>query len=70
MYNIELTQVHTILEKKKKLFKRVEDTQSDIHKIFYDKMRNGWPEFVDLYKQFIEEVVLPYLNLDEALYQT
>ena len=71
LYNIELTQVHTILEKKQELFKDVgKDTHSDIHKIFYDKMRTGWPEFMDLYKQFIEEVVLPYLNLDEALYQT
>lgn len=71
LYNCELTNVHSLLEKEQELFTEVgKDANSLIHTIFYDKMREGWYEFLDLYKKFIEEVVFPFLNLDEALYQT
>ena len=67
LYNVELNKIHTILENKYELVTGIgKDTQSKIHTIFYDKMKSGWPEFLNLYKEFIEEVVFPYLNLNEA----
>ena len=46
------------------------DSDTKYHKIFYDKMRSGWPEFLNLYKRFIKEVVLKNLDGDDFIYQT
>jgi hypothetical protein len=29
------------------------DSDTEIHKVFYDKLKSGWPEFENLYKKFI-----------------
>lgn len=39
------------------LYKVTEDSDTEFHKIFYDKMRQGWDEFLDLYNYFIKEYV-------------
>lgn len=46
LYQVELNQVHTILEKEQELFKAVgKDTQSDIYKIFYDNLSQNIIDF-------------------------
>lgn len=50
------------------LFRIGDDSKTIYHKIFYDKYRNGWPEFEYLYLSFIENVV-GNLYLKSFLYQ-
>ena len=46
------------------------DTDSIWHKVFYDKLRSGYPEFVELYKKFIKEVLKPlFIEETELIYQ-
>jgi len=35
------------------------DTDSVWHKTFYDKLRSGWPEFIQLYESFVQNVLGP-----------
>ena len=45
------------------------DTDSIWHKVFYDKLRSGYPEFVELYKKFIKEVLKPlFIEETELIY--
>ena len=48
------------------------DTKTSFHKKFYDRLDapGGWPEFVNLYRAFIGEVIFPLFEDDELLYQT
>ena len=43
------------------------DSDTVFHRIFYDRMRGGWPEFLNLYQQFIGEVIAPLLGAKEGL---
>ena len=46
------------------------DTHSRYHKMFYDKIRSGWPEFTNAYTRFIKNEVAPLLKDDnEVIYQ-
>ena len=45
------------------------DSHTEFHNLFYSKLDSGWNELSCVYNAFISEVVLPYLNLDEALVQ-
>jgi len=45
------------------------DSHTKLHRIFYNKLDNGWDELKKLYEKFAIEVVLPYLGLNEALLQ-
>jgi hypothetical protein len=44
-----------------------EDTDSVFHKIFYDHLRSGFPEFIELYKKFIKEVICPLFPEEEYI---
>ncbi len=44
------------------------DSDTELHTIFYDKYRSGWPEFENLYFQFITEVLAPMYK-NKFLYQ-
>ncbi len=46
------------------------DTHTQPHKIFYDKINNGWPYFENLYKNFINNFVLDTLGKERVYYQT
>lgn len=46
------------------------DTDSRHHKIFFDKIREGWEEFVSLYVEFIKVNILPKIDLKTNIYQT
>ena len=46
------------------------DTDSIWHKIFYDKLRSGWPEFIEMYQSFIQNVIGPmFVEEDKIIYQ-
>jgi len=46
------------------------DSDTKFHNIFYDRMRTGWPEFLNLYKKIIKDVVAPTLDIeDQIIYQ-
>ena len=73
LFNYELNKLHNWKNIKYSLFTKDmlgKDSNTIYHTFFYDKLRTGWPEFMNIYKNFIKNVILPYLNLDEALYQT
>jgi hypothetical protein len=46
------------------------DTNSHYHKMFYDKLNNGWPEFIQTYTDFIKEIVMGYMKVDKLVYQS
>ena len=71
LFKIDLQNLHTISKQKYDLFTELgNDSDTEFHKQFYSKLNDDWKEFIELYQQFISDVVLPYLELDEALYQT
>ncbi len=41
-----------------------------LHKKFYDKLRAGWPEFHATYDSFVEEVIVPIYGSRDFIYQT
>ena len=70
LYNCELNKLHNKCEKEYELFTELgKDSHTNLHKIFYNKLNTEWDEIKNEYYKFIKEVILPYLNLDEALVQ-
>ena len=67
----DLQYLHEDLDKEYGFFSKPgKDSDTVFHKIFYDKMRSGWDEFLSLYQAFIKEVVCPALNVkDKMIYQ-
>ena len=45
------------------------DTDSKYHKIFYNKLNNGWEEFEKTYTSFIKENIMRYMKVDTLVYQ-
>jgi len=46
------------------------DTDSQWHNIFYNKLREGWPEFISLYEEFIKnEIFSLFVEEDNLIYQ-
>ena len=46
------------------------DSDTVFHTKFYDKMRNGWPEFLGSYQKFIREFIAPLVGAnDRIIYQ-
>lgn len=46
------------------------DTDSQWHNVFYDKLREGWPEFISLYEEFIKNEIFPlFVEEDNLIYQ-
>jgi ectoine hydroxylase-related dioxygenase (phytanoyl-CoA dioxygenase family) len=67
-----LSQLHTTLDKQYDFFDSPgKDSDTVFHRVFYDKMRSSWPEFLNLYKKFIKEVIAPIVGAeDKIIYQT
>lgn len=69
----QLDQIHTLIpekEKPKELFTQKTDSNSFLHKKFYACLhKDGWPRFMDVYKNFIHEVIKPILGADKLIYQ-
>lgn len=47
-----------------------QDSHTHPHKIFYNKINNGWPYFEELYKNFVDDFVLDALGKERVYYQT
>jgi len=70
LYDCELNELHNSTENKYDLFTELgKDSHTVYHRMFYNKLDNGWKEMQDEYNKFIQETVLPYLGLSEALVQ-
>jgi len=67
-----LQQLHTLLDKQYDLLNTPgQDSDTVFHNIFYDKMRSSWPEFLNLYDDFIKNVIAPIVGTkDKIIYQT
>ena len=71
LYDCNLNELHNSKEDRYELFTELgKDSHTVYHKMFYNKLDNGWKEIQDEYNRFVNEVVLPYLGLNEALVQT
>ena len=72
IFSVELNKLHTQSGKTYEILgpnMLGKDTDTEFHNKFYDKIHQGWPSFTTKYNTFIEEVILPYLGLKEALVQ-
>ena len=70
LYDCELNELHNSTENKYDLFTELgKDSHTVYHRMFYNKLDNGWKEMQDEYNKFVQETVLPYLGLSEALVQ-
>ena len=45
------------------------DTHTSFHRVFYDRLDSGWPEFVNLYHSFLKEVIHPLFEDDTLIFQ-
>ena len=47
------------------------DTHTEFHRVFYDRIdaQAGWPEFVDVYKEFLRGIIHPLFVDDILIYQ-
>ena len=72
LFGYPLNEAHSRSGENYDLFTELgKDSHTVYHKKFYKKIDSpeGWNLFVEKYHNLIEEVVLPYLGLDEALVQ-
>ena len=45
------------------------DTKTEFHKVFYNRIDAGWPEFMNTYISFLKEVIHPLFEDDCLMYQ-
>ncbi len=72
LFDIELSNLHNYSDTKYDFFGPDmigKDTHTEYHQLFYGKLNTGWPELTNLYDSLVSDVILPYLDLDEALVQ-
>jgi len=67
----DLNNLHLDLDKQYEFFSEPgSDSDTRFHRVFYDKMRSGWPEFLSSYKAFIKDFVAPIVGAnDKLIYQ-
>lgn len=67
----DLANLHLDLDKQYEFFSEPgSDSDTKFHRVFYDKMRAGWPEFLDSYRAFIKDFVAPIVGAnDKLIYQ-
>lgn len=67
----KLDNIHTISNiSNDSLFSNENDDSTKFHSIFYNKLNKGWPEFMEVYKNFIKDVIMKVYNVDTLIYQT
>lgn len=70
--NHPLDMIHELIpteEQPKELFTQKTDSNSFLHRRFYKRLHEGWPQLVNTYKLFICDVVKPILGTNEIIYQ-
>jgi hypothetical protein len=71
LFETELNNIHGTDSVEYNLFSSVgNDCNTVYHRKFYDCLNNNWQEIKDEYAKYINDVILPYLGLEEALVQT
>ena len=67
LYNMDLSDLDS--EDQKKNLTLGKDTHTSLHKIYYGRIDadGGWPEFDNLYKAFVREVIFPLFEDDELM---
>ncbi|MAH99371.1 MAG: hypothetical protein CMA12_08585 [Euryarchaeota archaeon] len=65
----ELEKLHYKFNTDKEIKTIGKDTHSEAHKLFYNKLNIGWPEFDFIYKKFISEFILKKLKKEKILFQ-
>jgi hypothetical protein len=64
----DLENLHEDLEHQYEFFSAPgKDSDTKFHRVFYDKMRAGWPEFLELYQRFIKETIVPIVGVTDSL---
>lgn len=62
-FECPLNKLHTIQKNDYQLFTRIGfDSDTEFHKTFYGKYKDGWDKLVNLYKKFIFEEVFPLVK--------
>jgi hypothetical protein len=58
-------------EDKKDDLRLGEDTHTLFHRAFYRRIdqKGGWPEFINLYKSFLRDIIFPLFEDDTLIYQ-
>tara|TARA_B110000008_G_C16974024_1_gene565101 strand:+ start:3790 stop:4491 length:702 start_codon:yes stop_codon:yes gene_type:complete len=70
IFDCSLSEIHTLTDKNYPLFTVLgKDTHTNLHKIFYTHIDEVDSILKELYKKFIKEIIFPFLNLKEGLYQ-
>ena len=71
LYNVPLAELDS--KDKKTNLPLGKDTHTPFHKVYYERLdsEGGWPEFEELYRTFVREVVFPLFNeeTDTLIYQ-
>jgi hypothetical protein len=70
LFKCELNNLHNQTSTKYELFTTIgKDTDTEFHRMFYNKLNDNWSEIKEEYSKFINNIVLPFLDLEEALVQ-
>lgn len=70
LFQTELNNIHKDASNKYEVFTKVgKDSDTEFHRKFYNHLNNNWNEIKDEYHKFINQVILPFLGLKEALVQ-
>ena len=65
----DLENIHLSYQYEGGLCTNQDNSNSIYHKRFYSKLREGWPEFIELYENLIIQKIKP-LFTEEFIYQT
>jgi hypothetical protein len=70
LFECELNNLHNQANTKYEIFTTIgKDSDTEFHRKFYNKLNDNWTEIKEEYSKFINNVVLPFLDLEEALVQ-
>lgn len=70
LFDCELNYLHNQANTQYEIFTTIgKDSDTEFHRKFYNKLNNNWTEIKEEYSRFITNVVLPFLDLEEALVQ-
>ena len=73
LFNVDrLCNVHNLLDLNdinNKLFSNKDDSSTMLHSMFYKKLNEGWPEFMNMYKLLINSTIMDIYNVDTIIYQ-
>jgi len=63
LFNCELNKLHTIREKDYELFTQIgKDSNTEFHQKFYKNYKDGWEVLVNMYNDFIADVIFPLVK--------